>query len=166
MNQQQKKNILKFFNISLKEYEEKFNSMTEDDKMNVEMFLAASQHSSRQQEQITKQMLEHEFKNKPLENSVQILTKKIHVLIKKPSKLKRSKNYILQQVMVNPLFQKQGIFKRFLETFRKSIPNDSKIIIESVIGDNLLKYIEKYPQHFRLIPGMDNTFQYISNQEL
>jgi len=68
--------------------------------------------------------------------------------------------------MVNPLFQRQGIFKRFLEKFQKSIPSESRIIIESVIGDNLLKYIEKYLQRCKLIPGTDNSFYYIPNQQL
>lgn len=155
-----KKSILKFFNVSQKEYGEKYDALNEEDKMILDTFLNASQ----EQEQITQQMLKQGINS--FGNTIEILTKKIHIVIKKPSKFKRSKDYILQQVMVNPLFQRQGIFKRFLEKLRKSIPPESRIMIESVIGDNLLKYIQKFPQHFELMSGTENNYYYISNQQL
>jgi hypothetical protein len=156
----QKKLILNFFNLPQSQYGKKYDALAQEDKMILDTFLNASQG----QEQITQQMLVQGINS--FGNTIEILTKRIHVFIKKPGKFKRSKDYILQQVMVNPLFQRQGIFKRFLEKFQKSIPSESRIIIESVIGDNLLKYIEKYPQHFKLIPGTYNSYYYIPNQQL
>lgn len=62
--------------------------------------------------------------------------------------------------MVNPLFQKQGILTRFLTTLQNSLPENSRIKIQSVSGDNLKSYINNRPNLFSLVPGTDSDYMY------
>lgn len=148
------KQILQFFGLSSPYV--KYDSLSQEDKILVQEFM--DQHAPNQQ--INQQMLKNSIENSH-GNYVHILTKKIQVALKKPSRFGSNKNqYILQKVMVNPLFQRQGIFKRFLKTLQNSLPKNSIIIIESVIGENLEKYIQKYPHEFAVVQGTQNNYRY------
>jgi hypothetical protein len=79
------------------------------------------QDENQPNQQIHRQMIQNKMQNSP-SRYVNISTKKIQVLIQKPNKHGSNQDlYILQQVMVNPLFQRQGILTRFLTTLRNSL---------------------------------------------
>lgn len=152
---QSQNQILRYFDLPISQEErQKYRNLSEEEKMIVETFM---EDENQPNQQINRHMILNQMQNSG-NRYVQISTKKIQVLIQKP---KSNQNlYILQQVTVNPLFQRQGILTRFLTTLQNSLPENSRIMIQSVLGDNLVAYITNRPNLFSLVSGTESNYMY------
>ena len=154
---QSQNQILRYFDLPIsQEDRQKYRNLSEEEKMIVSSFMVDENQPN---QQINRQMIQYQMQNSS-DRYVQISTKKIQVLIQKPGERGNQNLYILQQVMVNPLFQRQGILTRFLTTLRNSLPENSRIMIQSVSGENLEAYITSEPHLFSLVPGTDSDYMY------
>ena len=150
--------ILQYFDLPINQEEKKkYRNLSDEEKMIVSNFM---EDKNQPNQQINRQMIQNKMQNSS-DKYVQISTKKMQVLIQKPNKHGRNQDlYILQQVMVNPLFQRQGILTRFLTTLKNSLPENSRIMIQSVLGDNLETYIKNRPNLFSIVPDTDSNYMY------
>jgi hypothetical protein len=154
---QSQNQILRYFDLPISQKDrQKYRNLSEEEKMIVSSFMVDKNQPN---QQINGQMIKIQMQNSS-DRYVQISTKKIQVLIQKPGERGNQNLYILQQVMVNPLFQRQGILKRFLTTLRNYLPENSRIMIQSVSGENLEAYITSEPHLFSLVQGTDSDYMY------
>ena len=147
-----KRKSMEKFNISQVQWDTAYANLDEDDLEILQyVFLEEDFEADDTYEQINQNLLRQKMENG---NYVEIKTKKMHVELKKT---KRNGIYI-QKVTVNPLFRREGVFKRFLNLLKKTYPQ-SKIVIESVINPSLYNYFESKPDMYRK-QGQVN-FEYI-----
>ena len=137
-----KRKSMEKFKISQDQYNRAVVNLEEDDLEILQyVFLEEDFEADDTHQQINQNLLREKMENG---NYVEIKTKKMHVELKKS---KGNRIYI-QKVTVNPLFRREGVFKRFLNLLKKTYPQ-SKIVIESVINPSLYNYFQSKPDMYR-----------------
>ena len=148
-----KQKSMEKFKISQDQYNRALVNFEEDDLDILQyVFLQENFEADDTYQQINQKLLRQKMVNG---DYVEIKTKKMHVDLKKN---KGNKIIYIQKVTVNPLFRREGVFKRFLNLLKITYPQ-SKIIIESVINKSLYNYFQSKPDMYRK-QGQVN-FEYI-----